>query len=297
MKRVLFIGSSQTAHIAKIYERCGWKFRIFDKTGSKIRRSIRNVIYIIQSNLIYIVGVFDVVNFFPYRLAKVMNKSIIIHWIGTDVDRFVNGDFSKAKELNNRCVNIAGSQLLQKELKSVGIDCSVIPIVPTDYSFEPLPPASEHSVIAYIPKGREDYYGMQLLNNVAKQLPNLTFHIVANDGDDIDEKMDNVKFMGRLDPHEMKALYQKSSILFRYPKHDGLSMMVLEALGLGRAVVYKYEFPYVNTPSSSDVNDVVTEFKRIISSPPVVNYEAVSYINTEFSEEKQIEIYKKNGIV
>src|SRR6266403_1239163 len=39
------------------------------------------------------------------------------------------------------------------------------------------------------------------------------------------------------------AFYKRASVVWRPVRHDGLSFMVLEALGHGRHVLWTYEFP------------------------------------------------------
>ena len=45
---------------------------------------------------------------------------------------------------------------------------------------------------------------------------------------------------GRVD---LRAFYQRASVIWRPVRHDGLSFMVREALGHGRHVLYSYSFP------------------------------------------------------
>jgi glycosyltransferase involved in cell wall biosynthesis len=52
--------------------------------------------------------------------------------------------------------------------------------------------------------------------------------------------------------------YEDISLLIRYTPHDGLSLMVLEALSFGRHVIWTQEFPFVHSVSS------YTELERAV---------------------------------
>lgn len=228
------------------------------------------------------------------RLAELLRKKIIIHWIGTDVLEALS---QPPRKIHSGCTHLAGSELLREELETIGISSVVIPIVPTNIKFSPLPMPERHAVLVYIPEDREDFYGMPLLKKLAGQFPDITFHIVANSGKNDKSPYPNVSYEGMLDFTAMRVLYAKCSILFRYPQHDGLSMMVLEAMGTGRTVIYKYKFPYAKTPSDDTLPSILKTFEEVLSTPPHLDREAIDYVNSSFSMEKQVLRYKRAGIL
>lgn len=89
----------------------------------------------------------------------------------------------------------------------------------------------------------------------------------------------------------------ESTVLFRYPKHDSLSRMVMEALAAGRRVVYKYHYPYAITPASDKYEDILAALKSVLDEEPSVDHEASEYIKTELSREKTLARYKKLGLI
>jgi len=295
--KVLLLGSSQTKHIEKVFTHCGHRVIALRKMKSAFLDKIEFLLKFLACNMLYHVGGLDVDSAFFFRMAGFFGKKVVVHWIGTDVLNYTKKYEEHRRAINKNCINLAGSELLQKELEQIGIQSYVVPIVPTDFCFAATEVPEKHAVLSYIPESREDFYNMPLVKEMAKQFPEVDFHIVANAGEHDTECLPNVKYQGRLNAEQMYQLYEKCSILFRFPEHDGLSMMLLEALGYGKNVVYCYDFPYAETPKTRNREDVLQVFEKILSKPPVVNQAAVDFINSEFSMDKQIERYIHAGVL
>ena len=295
--RVILLGSSQTQHIKAIYESQGWICDQFSTCSNPIYRKILNLRKVMAADAIYSVfaAPFDP----PYlRIARLLRKKIILHWIGTDVLNAIKCPPSKhLLKTYRRYTHLAGSPLLQAELRTIGIESTVVAIVPIGIHFSALPMPKHHEVLAYIPEAREGFYNMPLLKEIAKRFPDTIFHIVANSGGNDQDPLPNISYEGTLDQAGMRDLYKKCPVLFRYPQHDGLSMMVLEALGTGRTVIYKYEFPFVKTPANDTVEEIQKTFKKVFDTQPHLDQAAIDYMNSDFSMEKQIERYRSAGIL
>ena len=291
--KILLVGSSQTKHVEEIYKHLGYECWGFVSKSENGFAKLMNVFRFLRSDLVYAVGGFDVSQSMLFRLGTLLRKKQIIHWIGTDVIKILESYKEYPRKINSNCINIAGSMLLQEELKTIGIESEVVPIVPADMHFDIQVMPRKHAVVAYIPKGKEEFYGMTTLLHVAKCFSDIPFYVVANDGADIEERLDNVFFEGMLNSEQMKQLYERSSVLFRFPEHDGLSMMVLEALGMGKQVVYKYNFPHVLVPDGNSMSSIIKVFEKVFSKPPEINKAAADYIASEFSMERRAELYRR----
>ena len=91
-------------------------------------------------------------------------------------------------------------------------------------------------------------------------------------------------FHGWITPTKMDQIYRKTSIVFRVPVHDGLSMMVLEALAKGKHVFYKYDFPYcIKADSFAMITKALSD---LCSKPPSQNIEGHRYIISHFNKDK-----------
>lgn len=215
----------------------------------------------------------------PYlRIAKIYKKKVISHWIGSDV--------LKAQELGNLksvqsyidC-NLTCSPIIKEELLELKIESKEIPILPMNMSEEYSALPAKHGVIMYLPKGNEKFYGISYLEYAAKEFKDLDFYIVGNDNDSINLK--NVHFLGKIPKEKMFELYDKTSILIRLPEHDGLSLMLLEALVKGKEVIYCYDFPH--TVRVTNNNELKEAIINIISNVPKYNEKGHNYILEQYN--------------
>ena len=238
----------------------------------KIKKLIETIRKIIKSDIVYIGYGCCKKNIYLY-LAKIFNKKTISHWIGTDV-LLAKENKNLNKILKYIDCNLTCSPILKEELKEIDIDAIEVPIVPnwnnTNYSELP----NKHSVLVYMPEKKEEFYGLEYVKFVAETYPELKFYIVANDKDTLNLK--NVEFSGKLPCEEMEKLYDKITILLRMPKHDGLSLMLLEALIKGKEIIYSYKFPYTHyATNKEEVKDIIDE---IINKQPEFNKLGHQYV-------------------
>ncbi len=62
--------------------------------------------------------------------------------------------------------------------------------------------------------------------------------------------------------HDLQSAYNRCTAMIRFSPHDGLSIMVLEALIFGRHVLWTQDFPF--TRRVSDFNDIEQEIRRLM---------------------------------
>lgn len=180
-------------------------------------------------------------------LGVLLRKKIIIHWIGTDVllfqKRIILRHFLKILPIldNRNIIHLTVAPWLKNELKNLGINTDIVPLVSTiNLNPEPLP--SKFTVLAYLPTNRYEFYGGMIIERLAEEFPQIRFLILANDGKR-KKKLSNVRFLGWI-PYEMMChIYRNTTVLIRMTYHDGLPKMVLEALAAGRYVVFSKKFP------------------------------------------------------
>ncbi len=291
--KLLVYGTSHVDRLEKILNHTNNKVEIINlnelvKEKRKIIR-IKNVILnALQADAIYTTfcGLYSKINFVIFFLSKIQRKVSINHWIGTDV-LFAQKDVKKTNKMQKYIkYNFAGSQLLQGELKEIGIKSEVVPIVLSDISTNISKMPNDHAVLVYLPKGREEFYGYDIVNKLTNDYPDILFYIVANDRASLFNSS-NVRMLGNVPIEKMEDVYDNISILLRIPAHDGLSMMVLEALAKGKNIIYKYDFPY--THKANNYIEAKEVLKKIISKgPPKPNFEASKYITKTYKSESYI---------
>ena len=213
------------------------------------------------------------------KCSKIFNKKVIMHWIGSDVLTAKDNLIETNKV--QRCVNLnlGCSTLIVKELSDIGIQAKEIPILPNTINSDISAVPKEHSVIAYIPKGKETFYGLPYIKAAAEKYKDIVFNIVGNDDDTLNLK--NVKFLGKLSLNEMDRLYNNCSILIRMPKHDGLSLMLLEALLKGKDVIYCYDFPYCRKANTAE--ELLEVLDPILAAKPKMNENGRQYILNNYN--------------
>lgn len=295
--RIIISGSTQTKHIRELFRSMGIECIELSNDSNAVKRKITNLIKLIRADAVYNVGGFDVDSNSFYRLAKRLQKKVIIHWIGTDVLLQTKDFQSTGKIINSDVINLSVSKQLQEELKNIGVNSIEIPIVPFDIPYPPAPPMpSEHAVMVYLPAGKEEFYGWRQVKLLADRNPTIPFYIVANDGVE-DAVSDNIFFMGMLAHKDLVALYKKISILLRIPEHDGLPVMMIEALGMGRTVIHNIKFPFVVTPENRSDTALMETFQRVVAKPPELDMDAKRYIDKTFSQNRIAMIYKEYNLV
>lgn len=297
MKKIFLTGSTQIAHIAELLAKNGYETQILPCDNSTkwnlLHYYWKYMFALWKASQVYIVYAMPN-NCLTLILARMFRKKVILHWIGTDVYNYMHKIVS-SKPYTGKVSHVAGSPLLRDELKAVGIDAKMIPIVPFGMKLELMEMPDKHAALVYLPKGKEDFYRGDIVRELALRNPDIQFHIVANDGYGPLE-LSNVVFHGKLGAEKMNALYSEISILVRIPEHDGLSMMVLEALAKGKQVLYRYEHPFVYTPDTLAIEDIDAKFKEITAEKPTQNVQGHNYICTQYTEDNMMQLYKKYHI-
>ncbi|MHA1722465.1 MAG: hypothetical protein ACTSXW_05235 [Candidatus Baldrarchaeia archaeon] len=206
---------------------------------------------------------------------KVLKKKVLVHWVGSDVMGLLTK--RKMQILNSISKRFVDKHLtvapwLYRELKYMGVESTVVPLLPNiEANVSRLP--DDFSFLFYLPEKRYDFYGGKILERLAVDLPEAKFLVVANTGKKYGKRR-NVKFLGHVPYREMSKLYRKVRGLIRLPFHDGLSMMVIEALLHGRYVIYSKKLKCCFY--AKNYNDVKDYVKKIMEVDEP-NYEGVQF--------------------
>lgn len=247
---------------------------------NKIKKLLLFIKKVLKVDLVYFGHGCHNVN--PYlKISKFLNKKIICHWIGTDVLLAKkNKKFYKVKRYID--YHFACSKLIKEELKELKIEAQEIAILPTNMNVNYSELPKEHGIITYLPEGKEEFYGIEYVKHIAKKYSKINIYVVGNNKDSIG--LNNVKFLGKISQDDMSKLYDNTTILLRLPKHDGLSLMLLEALIKGKEVIYCYDFPYTRHVTNKKQLDI--EIEDILSKKPKFNKLGHEYVIEYYKIEK-----------
>jgi hypothetical protein len=220
----------------------GWEFRYYPDKGIKnlgaMVRDLRTC------HLAYQIG--GRVTFGKFlHAAKLLGKEkLIIHWIGSDTLRSRKDvDAGKAQSwITKNLLHWAESEWLAEEVRAMGIPCEWVPLPAAFVPERPMPLPADFSVLVYMPDvSRGNLYGLDRILEVARALPKIPFELVGLLNGTIPDAPSNLHVHGRI--KDMSEFYRRATIFWRPVRHDGLSHMVLEALGYGRHVIWTYPFP------------------------------------------------------
>lgn len=278
-KKLGLLGDTQIDHIAKILENDYEIVNGPSLNGNQIKKLVGLIDFFRNTDVVY--RVYSPAHLPFMMLAKLMRAPVVIHWIGSDVLSATDNPILYRKIASQAALNITCYEELQNELADVGIAAEVIPIVPFNLNLEIAKMPERHSVIVYLPKGREELYGLDTILEVASSLPDLEFNIVANDSTLFD-KYPNIKALGTLSPEQMEKLYDQVSIVLRNTKHDGLSMSVIEGLAKGKHVIWNHAFEgstFADTPT-----EIYEAIKEIIQDTPKPNSFGHQYIKDNYNK-------------
>lgn len=217
-----------------------WDFRCLKQDFGRLR-NIRTSWAIATSDVLYVIsGTLG-----PHagiRLAQRLGKRIVMHWVGTDVleAKSALDTGSIDKRYIEGVVHCCEVPWIQEELKAIGIEARVLPLaaIPADES--PLPERSTVSVLGYVGKGREAFYGLPRLIMLAEAFPEIPFRVAGIETSNV-RLPHNISLLGWVE--DMSVEYHRATHYLRLPDHDGLAFSVLEALRWGCEVGYTYPFP------------------------------------------------------
>ena len=189
-------------------------------------------------DMVYQIGGGPVVNPRLFSVCRALQRKVVKHWVGSDVLR-AREPLVHEQHATGLVEHWAVAGHLVDELAEAGIPATPVPLSVVDaVTPTPLPP-SPLTVLSYLPTRKFDFYNGATVLSLASRFPDVHFLVVGSDGADRSATK-NVEFLGY--QREMDAIYARSHVLLRLPRHDGLSYMVLEALNHGRHVIWNLPF-------------------------------------------------------
>ena len=256
---------------------------IFYNTNEKKIDKIKFALHMFKIDIVYSVSA-SISSGGALSLALKMNKPIVQHFIGSDVLTAIE-DFKNDRvdtKLIEKSRYLCEVDWIKEELKEINIDAQVQPIMV--YENFPQPQKfGAFSVLTYMGKGKEKFYGIDDFMQLAKDFSEISFKIAGIEN--YPNLPENVKCLGWVD---MQDAMQNATVFIRNAKHDGLGFTVVESLALGRIVFYNYEFPYVN--SFQNYKELKEKFEmkyqEFQDSILDIDYEAIEFVKENFNRDK-----------
>jgi hypothetical protein len=264
----------------------GWDFRYFPDEGVKNLATMAN--YLRSCDLAYQIG--GRLTFGKFLLAaRILGREkIVIHWAGSDALTYqsVAAAGRAANWVLQRPHHWGVSPWMVQEVSAMGLPCDLVPLPSARVPDNPSALPSRFAVLVYVPDTRRgDLYGLDRILEVARQLPHVPFELVGLVHGPIADPPANLRVHGRIS--DLTDVYRRSSVLWRPVRHDGLSHMVLEALGHGRHVLWSYPFPgCVKVTETHDALEQISRFEELHQRGQLrTNWEGVEVIANEYRAE------------
>lgn len=220
----------------------GWSFQYYCDKGLGNLASM--TIALRQCDLVYQIGGRVTIGKF-LRTARLFGKDrIVMHWVGSDaLEQKEAAAAGKSHPWVLKTIHHwADSEWISREVATLGIPCDLVPLPSARVPDLPSPLPREFSVLVYVPSvERSKLYGLDMILEAARQLPQIRFELVGLRDGPIPNPPPNMCFHRRVP--NLAEFHERASVVWRPARHDGLSWMVLEALGYGRHVLWTYPFP------------------------------------------------------
>jgi len=217
-----------------------------------------------------------------FIFLRVIGKKVIVHWIGTDVLELTPSFGYWFSKLGS--VHLSQAPWLVEELGAKGVKSTWIPILPSlSAVHKPLPETL--TVLTYLggDESRNDFYGKNEAEKLIRGFPDVNFLILGRVSEEDKLDLPNANYLGFVEHKGMGDVYSSSTVLLRLTKHDGLSLMVLEALNHGRYVIWTKDFPYCYMVENSSE---AKEYLEMLRGVRLINEGGLKLIDNDFNNIK-----------
>jgi hypothetical protein len=225
------------------------------------------------------------------KILIFFRKKIVIDWIGTDVLNVLKEN-KKQTNIFTQCSNLCEINWIKDELEIANISAKVGPYITRLYhNLEVIDIRKENKdefiIMSYSGEGREKFYGIDKLLNLAIKFPHLKFKIVGTRGNCYNNIPSNMEFLGWIP--STKEILSESSLFIRIPEHDGLSLSVLEALYYEKQVVFSFPFPYTyHITNDGDLENIVDSvYNKWKNQESIFNINGKEYVVNQYFNKQE----------
>lgn len=217
-------------------------------------------------------------------LARALRRPRVVHWVGSDVSVLQSACHRQTLS-DPRYTHLVEADWIADELREAGLKPHIVPLPPTGTPEDVPPMPSEFTVLLYVPRTRADFYGKQYFEEAMRTLSHLPIRYLVVGGGLITAP-DGVKLTNLGWLSDLTAVYRETTVLVRFTQHDGLSLMVLEAMATGRYVLWTQTFPFCETVrSSEDIQRALAQlYERHAAGALEPQGAAVELIRAHYSE-------------
>jgi hypothetical protein len=207
-----------------------------------------------------------------YKLLANHTGKRYIFWNGSDVRRLISSIQGEPQFAltyvpilrDTSVVHACQSSQLRNELALLGIHAVIRPMFYGDVNKYELQSDLTKDCYMTANKGRGFEYGEGLMNAIAWQFPEWTFHIFGIDPT-VSTYCENLKYYGWIHEDEMDSITNKFAVCLRFNEHDGFSQTVMKAIMRGHIPITTIDFGNLTLycKSYNHITDVFRHYNRI----------------------------------
>lgn len=260
-----------------------WETRLL-RTNSRLE-VLTSILTLMNCDVWYSIGS-PVTDRWVHLAARLLRKPRVIHWVGSDIDNLRENPQLRGLLSSARTMHLAEVAWTAEQLREFGFEPRIAPLPPRHTGAECIPLPDRFTVMLYVPRTRSDFYGRPAFERLMQRLAGRGIrYFVVGGGTLSAPPGEDVVNLGWRD--NLPEIYKDVTMLIRYTPHDGLSLMVLEALSFGRHVVWTQQFPFVRTIHSyDDMEDNVRELHAMHERGELVAQHAASaLIGKDFAQD------------
>lgn len=236
-----------------------WETRLL-RTNSRLE-VFTSILTLLSCDVWYSIGS-PVTDRWVHLVARLLRKPRVIHWVGSDIASLSEHPQLRALLSSSNVIHLAEVSWSAEQLRSFGFRPRIAPLPPRHHEAQTVPLPERFTIMLYVPRTRSEFYGRRAFERLMQRLhgESVRYVIVGGGSLDVPAGTDVVNLGWR---DNLYDVYKDVTLLIRYTPHDGLSLMVLEALSFGRQVLWTQPFPFVRTIAS--YSDMEREVRALLA--------------------------------
>jgi glycosyltransferase involved in cell wall biosynthesis len=203
---------------------------------------LTSLVQLTRADVWYSIGV-PIGSRLMHRWARLLGIPRVLHWVGSDIEHV------RANAPLRQRVRVATTKHLTeidwtaRELKDLGFESEILPL-PLRHPATGVKPLPERfTIMLYVPKTRRKFYGVCEYDRLLAKFAHESPRVFVVGGGHLRGQPPSVEVIDCGWRSDLRSIYEQSTVLIRCTPHDGLSLMVLEALSFGRHVIWSQPFP------------------------------------------------------
>lgn len=224
-----------------------------------------------------------------YYWARLIGIPRVMHWVGSDIECARTDKSVRQAALHANAKHLTEIEWTAQELADLGLPSEILPL-PVRHQGSGVKPLPERlTILLYVPKSRADFYGRGTYERLLRDFEGLELRVLVVGGGTISPppSVEVINFGWRSD---LREIYNDSTVLIRCTPHDGLALMVVEALSFGRHVIWSKPFPYAT--QAIDYTQLTSAFSELIHRHKAgslrAQYEAAEFVRKRYATERCI---------